>query len=384
MSRGAVGEHTPDRDHAEALARAAHQVDGPRGKTHVHDGPMKIEGPQSVEPVDRDGEERTRIPRVCRIGFVHDRLDAGALQRHGGDGASNAAADDECLRHGALPPSSWCASPVDRSFLSAGANGTLMAVALRTLDLPRQRVLGATGGVRLRLMTDPAGSVESPPCDGVRVCIHAGPPIYALSRYGSAQHRGTVIFGDIDIIPARLPAAWELRGTDVNLVITIEEELLRRVVQGSHADPRHLEIRSRFQARDPRIEHIGWALKAEMESGYPSGALYLDSLAQGLAACIVRNHSSIAREPATERSAMSARRLRDATSFIEDNLGRHLSLGDIAMVTGLSVSQFTVQFRRSTGVSVHQYVIRRRVDRAAALLRAGRLSINQVAVEVGS
>ena len=258
-----------------------------------------------------------------------------------------------------------------------------MAVALRTFDLPRQRVLGATGGVRLRLMTDPAGSVESPPCDGVRVCIHSGPPIYALSRYGSAQHRGTVIFGDIDIIPARLPAAWELRGPDVNLVITIEEELLRRVVQGSHADPRHLEIRSRFQARDPRIEHIGWALKAEMESGYPSGALYLDSLAQGLAACIVRNHSSIAREPATERSAMSARRLRDATSFIEDNLGRHLSLGDIAMVTGLSVSQFTVQFRRSTGVSVHRYVIRRRVDRAAALLRAGRLSINQVAVEVG-
>src|SRR6266568_6890901 len=375
MSRGAVGEHTPDRDHAEALARTAHQVDGPRGKTNVHNGPMKIEGPQSVEPVDGDGEERTRSACVRRIGFVHDRLDAGALQRHGGDGASNAAADDECLRHGA--------SPVDRSFLSAGANGTLMAVALRTSDLPRQRLLGATGGVRLRLMTDPAGSQDSPPCNGVRVCIHAGPPIYALSRYGSAQHQGTVIFGDIDIIPAHLPAAWEFRGTDINLVITIEEDLLRRVMQGSHADPRHLEIRSRFQVRDARLEHIGWALKAEMESGYPSGPLYVDSLAEGLAACIVHNHSSIAREPARERDARTARRLRDATSFIEDNLGRHLSLGDIAGVTGLSVSHFTVQFRRTTGVSVHQYVIHRRVDRAAALLRAGKLSINQVAVEVG-
>jgi len=259
----------------------------------------------------------------------------------------------------------------------------LMAVALRTADLPRQRLLGATGGVRLRLMTDPAGSLDSPPCNGVRVCIHAGPPIYALSRYGSAQHRGTVIFGDIDIIPAHLPAAWDLRGTDINLVITIEEELLRRVVQASHADPRHLEIRSRFQVRDARIEHIGWALKAEMESGYPSGPLYLESLAEGLAACLVHNHSSIARQRATERSAMSAQRLRDATAFIEDNLSRQLCLAEIARITGLSVSQFTVHFRRSIGVSVHQYVIRRRLERAVALLRAGRLSINQVAVGVG-
>ncbi len=232
-------------------------------------------------------------------------------------------------------------------------------------------------------MTDPAGLVESPPSDRVRVCIHAGPPVYALCRHGTAQHRGTVIFGDVDIIPPHLAAAWELQGTDVDLVITIEEERLRRVVQGSHADPRHLEIRSRFQTRDARIEHIGWALKAEMESGYPSGPLYLESLAEGLAACLVHNHSSIAREPARERGAITARRLRDATSFIEDNLSRHLSLSEIAGVTGLSVSHFTVQFRRTTGVSVHQYVIHRRVDRAAALLRAGKLSINQVAVEVG-
>ncbi len=235
----------------------------------------------------------------------------------------------------------------------------------------------------MSLMSDPAGLVESPPSDSVRVCIHAGPPIYAHSRYGTAQHRGTIIFGDVDIIPSCLSAAWDLKGTDINLVIAIGEELLHRVVQGSHVDPRHLEIRSRFQVRDARIEHIGWALKAEMESGYPSGALYVDSLAEGLAACLVHNHSSLAREPARERVDKATRRLRDATAFIEDNLSRQLSLAEIARVAGLSVSQFTVQFRRSIGVSAYQYVIRRRVERAAALLRAGRLSINQVAVEVG-
>ncbi len=259
-------------------------------------------------------------------------------------------------------------------------------VALRTADLPKKRFLGAANGVRLSLVTDPAGLVESPPSDSVRVCIHAGPPVYACCRHGNTQHRGTTIFGDVDIIPSGTSAAWELKGTDIDLVITIQETLLWRVVQDSNADPRQLQIRSRFQARDERIEHIGWALKAEMESGCPSGPLFLDGLAEGLAACIVRNHSSFGPdgpEPGLARGAITARRLRDAMSFIEANLGGHLSLREIARVAGLSVSHFTQQFRRSTGVSVHQYVIRRRVDRAAGLLRTRKLSVNQVAVDVG-
>lgn len=253
----------------------------------------------------------------------------------------------------------------------------------RISGLAQKQFLGERGGVRLSLVTDPAGLVESPPCDCVRVCIHAGPPVYAHCSHGTAQHRGTVIFGDVDIIPPHTPATWELKATDVDLVIMIDTDLLHRIEQDAGHDPCRLEVRSRFQARDARIEHIGWALKAEMESGYPSGTVFVDSLAEGLAACLVYNHTSAAREPVGMTGALAARRLRDATAFIEANLSRPLSLNEIAQVSGLGVSQFKVQFRRSVGQSVHQYVIRRRVDRAAGLLRDGRLSINQVAMEVG-
>src|SRR5207247_4327336 len=119
-----------------------------------------------------------------------------------------------------------------------------------------------------------------------------------------------------DIIPAHTTAAWELKGTDVDLVITIDGALLCRVVQDAGRDPCRLEIRSRFQARDARIEHIGWALKAEMESGYPSGPLYLESLAEGVAACLVYNHGSVAREPVATRRAINARQLVVTNAFI--------------------------------------------------------------------
>jgi AraC family transcriptional regulator len=80
---------------------------------------------------------------------------------------------------------------------------------------------------------------------------------------------------------------------------------------------------------------------------------------------------------------MCGRRLREVLSYVEDNLGRELSLKEIADVAGLSVSHCNTAFLKSVGMPVHQYVIRRRVDRAKTLLGEGKLSISQIAVEAG-
>ena len=80
---------------------------------------------------------------------------------------------------------------------------------------------------------------------------------------------------------------------------------------------------------------------------------------------------------------MSDRRLRQALDYIESNLGQNISLGDIAAVVGLSVSHFKILFRESVGLPAHQYLIRRRVERAKSLLGEGKLSISQIAFETG-
>jgi AraC family transcriptional regulator len=69
--------------------------------------------------------------------------------------------------------------------------------------------------------------------------------------------------------------------------------------------------------------------------------------------------------------------------YIEDNLSQSLSLAEIAAVAGLSVSHFKSLFRESMGLPVHQYLIRRRVERAQTLLGEGKMSISQIAVETG-
>jgi AraC family transcriptional regulator len=70
-------------------------------------------------------------------------------------------------------------------------------------------------------------------------------------------------------------------------------------------------------------------------------------------------------------------------AYIEDNLAENIALADLAAVIGLSVSHFNVLFREAVGLSPHQYLIRRRVERAKDLLGESKLSISQIAAESG-
>jgi AraC family transcriptional regulator len=75
--------------------------------------------------------------------------------------------------------------------------------------------------------------------------------------------------------------------------------------------------------------------------------------------------------------------LRRLLAHIEDNLDGALTLGNLAGVAGLSASHLKALFRQSMGVPVHQYVVRRRVERASTLLRSGNLSSSEVALASG-
>jgi AraC family transcriptional regulator len=263
-----------------------------------------------------------------------------------------------------------------------GAFGRSYLQDRSSVPLPNE-VVGTTDSLRLSLISDQPGIVEFLGSPSVIVSLHIGPSVAVDCRRGGAKHRGTTIHGDVEIIPPNWGGVWEIKSRDTALVIGLKLRVLRSIVQESGGDSSKLQILNRFQARDPQIEHIAWALKAEMESGYPTGRLYMDALATALASRIVKNHSSLARPTRGAKVAMPARKLKSVLSYIEDNLGRDLGLREIADAAGLSVSHFKALFRKSLGMPPHQYLIRRRVERAAMQLRGGDIPIGQVALENG-
>jgi AraC family transcriptional regulator len=60
-----------------------------------------------------------------------------------------------------------------------------------------------------------------------------------------------------------------------------------------------------------------------------------------------------------------------------------VSLAELASTAGLSVSQFSRQFKARTGLAPHRFLLGLRVEHACRLLRTGRTSIAEVAVACG-
>jgi AraC family transcriptional regulator len=72
-----------------------------------------------------------------------------------------------------------------------------------------------------------------------------------------------------------------------------------------------------------------------------------------------------------------------AIAFVEEHLSERISLHNLADEVGASPFHFARVFKRTTGLTLHQYVVSRRIERARQLLQDGELSIATIAVDTG-
>ncbi|MGH8516685.1 MAG: helix-turn-helix domain-containing protein, partial [Panacagrimonas sp.] len=85
----------------------------------------------------------------------------------------------------------------------------------------------------------------------------------------------------------------------------------------------------------------------------------------------------------SEPRARERRRLVETALWIDDHAHDAIDLSAAARQAGLSAFHFLRSFRRVTGVTPHQYLLRSRLRRAARLLAAGDLPVTEVALETG-
>jgi AraC family transcriptional regulator len=237
--------------------------------------------------------------------------------------------------------------------------------------------------IKAWVSTFEAGLTEIAEMPHALVCMHLGPSVEVRCMRGGTVREGREVAGDLDIVPARTAATWEMKQEGTALIMCVPDALLRAVAVRLDRDPGAIDIADRFQMRDPVIEHIGWTLKADIDSNLAGGRLLRDSLGVALAARLLQRHYRGSLPMREIRGGLTHTKLERVIAHIEDNLASKLSLPGIAEIAGMSVSHLKTLFRNSTGVPVYEYVLRRRVERAQFLLRSHKLSIAEIAVATG-
>jgi AraC-like DNA-binding protein len=77
------------------------------------------------------------------------------------------------------------------------------------------------------------------------------------------------------------------------------------------------------------------------------------------------------------------RHLLRAKDVADGRYAEPLTVADLAAAAGLSPAHFSREFRRAFGEAPHQYLLTRRLERAAQLLRTTDWTVARIAVSVG-
>jgi len=165
-----------------------------------------------------------------------------------------------------------------------------------------------------------------------------------------------------------------------HLQIGISDAALMACSDGAYGE---VELRASRKFADLRLSAMVAAVHAEMAAGFPSGRLFLDSLEQAMAVTLVNGHAVRHRPVQIYRGGLGSARLRRIKELVHAKMEDDLSLDEMAQSVGLSTAHFARMFRKSTGETPHQSVLRQRLERAKAMLRAPDARVLDVAVACG-
>jgi AraC family transcriptional regulator len=194
--------------------------------------------------------------------------------------------------------------------------------------------------------------------------------------------RGTQTRGNVCVLPSGLKHQVALETSSEQLALYVDPLLMTKVASEAQLAG-SFEIAERYTRGDKLISNIGMALFGELESEGLSGRLYAESLGNVLAVHLLRYYAISPSRPVTFTGGLSATKLRQVTDFIADNYSRELKLAELAQVAGMSSFHFAREFKRSTGTTPHQYLIKFRVERAKAFLANDELPLIEVSLRSG-
>jgi AraC family transcriptional regulator len=165
-----------------------------------------------------------------------------------------------------------------------------------------------------------------------------------------------------------------------HLQVGISDAALMACSDGAYGE---VELRASRKFANPRLSALVAAAHAEMDAGFPSGRLFLDSVEQAMAVTLVNGHAVRHHAVQFSRGGLGSARLRRIKELVHAKIEDDLGLDEMAESVGLSTAHFARMFRKSTGETPHQFVLRQRLARAKAMLRAPDARVLDVAVACG-
>jgi AraC family transcriptional regulator len=135
--------------------------------------------------------------------------------------------------------------------------------------------------------------------------------------------------------------------------------------------------------KDVTVDSLARALLEADRIGGSFGQLYADCISIAIVARLLASANRLPKIERRKVGALARWRLKRAIDYVDAQFDQPVSLADVASSAGLTRMHFAAQFRAATGLRPHEYLLRRRIERAQDMLLGTSMSLVDVALSVG-
>jgi AraC family transcriptional regulator len=136
-------------------------------------------------------------------------------------------------------------------------------------------------------------------------------------------------------------------------------------------------------APDPVVTQLAACLQRVLERRDRASEVLTDHVTLALQTHFAQHYGGMRIRSQSTRGALAPWQLRLAKEMLTAHLGSRVSIAQISSECGLSASHFARAFKCSTGMSPYRWLVGRRIEKAADLLRRSALSVAEIALICG-
>ena len=200
--------------------------------------------------------------------------------------------------------------------------------------------------------------------------------------------RENAVVGSSVIIPAQVEhwSAWQIEGRFA--MLSIKPRALASI-DPNVINPDLIELIPTFAKSepDPLIYGISKAIEQHLASNAAANekgqGLYIEHLSNAIYAHLLQHYCSRKINLKAYSGGLGKNQLELALEYIDSNLAEKIELKDIAEELDISQYYFSHLFRKSTGISPYQYIIRQRVAKVKQMIRDTEMPLTDIAIACG-